>query len=79
MNELSELDTKLIERIREAELDPVPQDVLAAARRAIGCSRSRALAQSPAVLASANPNHRIGGDPAPSPLRALSRQRPVLE
>jgi hypothetical protein len=38
MNDLSEQDLKSIEHIREtyAQLDPVPHDVLAAARRALG-------------------------------------------
>ena len=38
MNELSERDVEVFEHIRDtyAELDPVPEDVLAAARRALG-------------------------------------------
>ena len=38
MNELSERDVEVFEHIRDtyAELDPVPEDVLAAARGALG-------------------------------------------
>lgn len=45
MNELTNRDMKLIERIRDtcAELDPVPDDVLAAARAALTTIRQQTL------------------------------------
>jgi hypothetical protein len=44
MSELSERDVELIERVRDtyAEIDPVPEDVIAAARAALGWGRSAA-------------------------------------